>query len=153
MDGGGIVVSQDTLLIAGVVLFAALMLLVLAVIVVGILIFTRMGRVRGGEVFQAPADFLSEDDLAGMAGVFSEGGTRAHQAGMGDGEVDPAALKAAREYREAMKVVDRQVERATRAVLDGKRQGGTGQAPVSRLLDPDFWGGPHQAAAPGVKDE
>lgn len=144
----GVVISQDTLLIAGVVLFAVLMLVVLVAVVVLVLVFTRMGRVGRGDVFQAPADFLREDELAG---IFPEGGSRAHQAGMGEeGPPDPVSLKAAREYREAMKVVDRQVERATREVLAGKaRPGGA----AARLLDPDLWGGPHQAAAPGVKDE
>lgn len=147
----GIVISRDTLLIAGVVLFAVLMLVMLVAVVVLVLVFTRMGRVGRGEVFQAPADFLREDELAGLAGVFAEGGSRAHQAGMGeDGPPDPVSLKTAREYREAMKVVDRQVERATREVLAGKARS---VAVNGRLLDPDLWSGPHQAAAPGVKDE
>lgn len=147
----GVVISQGTLLIAGVVLFAVLMLVVLVAVVVLVLVFTRMGRVGRGEVFQAPADFLREDELTGLAGVFAEGGSRAHQAGMGEeGPPDPVSLKAAREYREAMKVVDRQVERATREVLAGKapaRRGGGAAA------GPGFVGRPASGGGAGVKDE
>lgn len=142
MANGTILVQQSDIVLATFGLVIFFFLLVLAVFA-GAFFFVRLANMPAkGASFQAPMDFLGEDDLPGSIGV--ESGSHSFQAP--DGEEGPpteAEVRARKEYREAMNIVDRQVERATRQVLGGK--------PVR--LDHEFFSGPYQATAPGVKDE
>ena len=148
MDGTVVLQQSDIVFIVGVVLFALIVVAVGSLILAATVIF-RASRPDVGGAFQAPMDFLGEGyGLPGSVGT--ESGENAFQAPAG-AEAPPteAEARVMREYREAMAVVDRQVERATRQVLTGK----TGQSPKPVWLDHEFFSGPVQAPAPGVKDE
>lgn len=138
--------------------------LALLVMLVG-LFFVRLSRQSAsGGVYQAASDLDAGDE----GYVTSEGGTHAFQApGGGVDEEDERSARERRDYDEAQKVLDLQVRRATEAILRDRRatgailsdRGGADMRGPGRvdLNDPGFWtdgaGVPHQAKAPGVKDE
>lgn len=147
---GTIVLQQSEIMVAVGVLIGVLVVVAVGCMILAAIMLFRTTRPEPGGSFQAPMDFLGEGFVApGFAGM--ESGSHAFQAPAGD-ETPPteAEARALREYAEAMKVVDRQVERATRQVLAGKSGN---LSPVK--LDHEFFGqsGPLQAPAPGVKDE
>ena len=148
MDGTVVLQQSDIVFIVGGVLFALIVVAVGSLILAATVIF-RSSRPEAGGAFQAPMDFLGEGyGLPGSVGT--ESGGNAFQAPAGaDAPPTEAEARAMREYAEAMAVVDRQVERATRQVLLGRSQ----QPAKAVKLDHEFFSGPVQAPAPGVKDE
>ena len=145
---GTVVLQQSEVMVVVAVVIGMLVVVAVGCMILAAIVFLRSTRVEKGVTFQAPMDFLGEGFAAsGFAGM--ESGSNAFQAPAG-AEAPPteAEARALREYAEAMAVVDRQVERATRQVLLGKPA-----KPVK--LDHEFFGqsGPMQAPAPGVKDE
>ena len=131
-------------------------ILVFAMMAMGIGVLMAMlflkGRGTGeGGVYQAGSDVVGLDALAG---IFPEDGSSAYQAGSPEleDELKKRREAARREYEEAMRIVDMQTERAIRETLVGRRQAAGGQAQTARLLDPDFWKGPHQAPGPGGEE-
>lgn len=148
MDGTVVLQQSDIVFIVGGVVFALIVVAVGSLILAAVLVF-RTARPENGGAFQAPMDFLGEGyGLPGSVGM--ESGGNAFQAPAGaDAPPTEAEARVMREYREAMAVVDRQVERATRQVLMGRTQ----QPSKPVKLDHEFFSGPVQAPAPGVNDE
>ena len=144
-----VVLSQADLLFALNLAVGALLALALFLFVAASVFFWRaMKRKSENQIYQAPQDIFFSP---GCGLVGPESGDQAYQAPAG--EAEGPILRAAREYDEAMRIVDRQVERATRQVLLG-RGGQVGQASPLKFEDVvSEFAGPHQAAAPGVKDE
>ena len=142
---GGIVFQQSELMVVFGVLIGFTVTLLVALGVVATIYLLKIRRENAkGLVYQAPESIFFSPD-GGFAGP--ESGDRAYQA--------PAGPESARDkgYDEAMRIVDRQVELATRQVLLG-RGAQIGQASRLRFEDvASEFSGPHQAAAPGVKDE
>jgi len=147
--------TGDLLLVLGMCVFAVLVVVVGGCVAAALTFRAIIRPEYGFFGLKKGGAFQAAPDLYGV-GAFPESGTNAYQAG-GDKDEDyglsEAELKAAREYRQAMSVVDKQVDRATTAVLKGKYRPEDKISAQKILMDPEFWNGPHQAAAPGVKDE
>ena len=144
MEGGIIFQQSELMVVFGVLIgFTVTLMVVLGVVATIYLLKIRRENAKG-LVYQAPESIFFSPG-GGFAGP--ESGDRAYQAPAGP---EPARDKG---YDEAMRIVDRQVERATRQVLLG-RGAQIGQASRLRFEDvASEFSGPHQAAAPGVKDE
>ena len=140
--------QSELLLVFGVLVgFVATLLVVLGIVVTIYLLKIRKES-AGGLVYQAPESIFFSPG-GGLVGP--ESGDQAYQAPAG--EAEGPISKAEREYDEAMRIVDRQVERATRQVLLG-RGGKVGPSKPLKFEDVvSEFAGPHQAPAPGVKDE
>lgn len=148
MEGGIVFQQSELMVVLGVLVgLTATLLVVIGVVATIYLLKIRREKVEG-LVYQAPESVFSSPG-GGLVGP--ESGDQAYQAPAG--EAEGPISRAAREYDEAMRIVDRQVERATRQVLMG-RGGQVGSTSPLKFEDvmSEFIG-PHQAAAPGVKDE
>ena len=148
MEGGIVFQQSELMIVLGVLVGLTVTLLVVLGVVATIYLLKIRGENAKGLVYQAPESVFSSPG-GGLVGP--ESGDQAYQAPAG--EAEGPISKAEREYDEAMRIVDRQVERATRQVLLG-RGAQIGQASRLRFEDvASEFAGPHQAPAPGVKDE
>ena len=148
MEGGIVFQQSELMVVLGVLVGLTATLLVVIVVVATIYLLKIRREKVEGLVYQAPESVFFSPD-GGLVGP--ESGDQAYQAPAG--EAEGPISKAEREYDEAMRIVDRQVERATRQVLMG-RGGQAGSASPLKFEDVvSEFAGPHQAAAPGVKDE
>ena len=148
MEGGIVFQQSELMIVLGILIGLTVTLLVVLGVVATIYLLKIRGENAKGLVYQAPESVFSSPG-GGLVGP--ESGDQAYQAPAG--EAEGPISKAEREYDEAMRIVDRQVERATRQVLLG-RGGKVGPSKPLKFEDVvSEFAGPHQAPAPGVKDE